>query len=38
MMFGLDNDVTYQIDYLDKPAWNVIGAAIHAYNIEQAGG
>lgn len=37
MMFGLDNDATYQIDYLDKAAWNVIGPAIHTYNIQQAG-
>ena len=27
----------YQIDYIDKPAWGVIGPAIHQYNIQQAG-
>lgn len=30
-------DEAYQIDYLDKPAWNVIGPAIHTYNLQQAG-
>lgn len=27
----------YQIDYVEKPAWDIIGPAIHHYNIQQAG-
>jgi GNAT superfamily N-acetyltransferase len=30
-------DETYQIDYVDKPEWGVIGPAIHHYNVQQAG-
>ena len=28
---------TYQIVYLEKPAWGIIGGGIHHYNIQQAG-
>jgi ribosomal protein S18 acetylase RimI-like enzyme len=27
----------YQIKYVEKPEWGIIGPAIHNYNIEQAG-
>ncbi len=27
----------YEIVYLDKPEWGIIGPAIHEYNIQQAG-
>jgi GNAT superfamily N-acetyltransferase len=30
-------DEEYQISYVDKPEWGIIGQGIHTYNIEQAG-
>lgn len=27
----------YRIDYVERPEWGIIGPAIHAYNIQQAG-
>jgi ribosomal protein S18 acetylase RimI-like enzyme len=30
-------DEEYQIVYVDKPEWGVIGQGIHHYNIQQAG-
>lgn len=30
-------DEAYRIDYVEPPEWGIIGSAIHAYNIQQAG-